>query len=108
MPNFTEKRRYPRCSVQYLALINSGQKEPLKVNVSNVSKTGLLLNSLSDLDLNDPVEITITKENSTLDPISATGNVVWRKNHSSSREIGIHFSKIRWSETDRLLHGLRY
>jgi len=108
MPNFTEKRRYPRCSVQYLALINSGQEEPLKVNVSNVSKTGLLLNSTSDLNLNDPIEISITKENSNLDPVSATGNIVWKKENSSDREIGIHFSKIRWSETDRLLRGLRY
>ena len=108
MSNFPEKRRYPRCSVKYIALIENGQKDPLIANVSNVSKTGLLLNSTSELNHDDPLEIIITKEGSPLDPISATGNVVWEKAGSDSHEAGIHFSKIRWSETDRLVHNLRF
>ena len=108
MSDFTEKRRYPRCAVKYIALIDTGKKDPLVANISNVSKTGLLLNSTSELNNDNTLEIIIKKENSPLEPISATGNIVWEKEGSDSHEVGIHFSKIRWSETDRLIHNLRF
>lgn len=108
MSDFVEKRRYPRNTVKYTGEISLGDNEIITAEIENVSKTGLLLSASEKLTSDQPIHITIKKENSPLDPISAIGEVVWEEADKNSRTAGIHFSKIRWSETDRLINNLRY
>jgi hypothetical protein len=106
MIDFTEKRGYERIPVDYTGTIDLDTNESIEIDVENVSKTGMLFKLSAEIKTDKPFRITITKKDSPLEPVKATGKIVWRHEDKNNATAGIHFSQIRWSETDRLIHNL--